>query len=262
MRGIEVNGVTLHVQEDGDPNGTPVVFANSLGTDLRLWDALTPLLPAGLRLLRYDKRGHGLSGTPDGPYTMDDLTSDVEGMIEAMGLGSVTFVGLSIGGMIGQNLASRRPDLVHALVLSNTAAKMGDPASWNDRIAAIETAGLASMEDAILDRWFGPRFQSTPEAKLWVAMLSRTPQSGYLGCCAAIANADLTETTRTLDLPTLAISGSHDGASPPDLVAATAALIPGAAFQTIEGAGHLPCVENPTAFAAILTSFLKEHAYV
>jgi len=262
MRGIEANGVTLHVQEDGDPNGTPVVFANSLGTDLRLWDALIPLLPTELRLIRYDKRGHGLSGIPDGPYTMDDLTSDAEGLIEEMGLGSVTFVGLSIGGMIGQNLASRRPDLVHAMVLSNTAAKMGNPAAWIDRITAIQASGLASMEGAILDRWFGPRFRSTPNAKLWGAMLSRTPQAGYLGCCAAIANADLTETTRRLHLPTLAIAGSHDGASPPDLVVDTAALISGSKFHVIEGAGHLPSIENPVAFAAILNPFLKEHAYV
>lgn len=138
----------------------------------------------------------------------------------------------------------------------------GDPASWNDRITAIAANGLPSMEDAILDRWFGPRFRATPEAKLWGAMLSRTPQAEYLGCCAAIANPDLTETTRALRLPSLSIAGGHDRASPPDLVAAMAALIPGATFQVSEGAGHLPCVEDPTAFAAILNPFLKEHAYV
>jgi len=262
MSAIQANVVALHVQEAGDPTGAPVVFANSLGTDLRLWDALLPLLPKGLRFIRYDKRGHGLAECPYGPYSMDDLAADAEGLIEALDLGPVSFVGLSIGGMIGQNLASRRPDLVRALVLSNTAAKMGDDASWHDRIAAIEANGIASMENAILDRWFGPQFRSTPEAGLWGAMLSRTPQTGYLGCCAAIANTDLTETTRALRLPTLTIAGSHDGASPPDLVAATAGLIPNAEFHVIEGAGHLPCVEDPAAFAAILNPFLKEHAYV
>lgn len=261
MRAIDTNGVTLHVQEAGDPNGAPVVFANSLGTDLRLWDALIPHLPDGLRLIRFDKRGHGLSTCPVGPYSMDDLATDAEGLIDALDLGPVTFVGLSIGGMIGQNLASRRPDLIRALVLSNTAAKMGDPTSWNTRMAAIRKHGLPSMEDAILDRWFGPRFRATLEAKLWGAMLSRTPQAGYLGCCAAIANADLTATTHALRLPVLAIAGSNDGASPPDLVAATAGLIPGAQFQVIEGAGHLPCIESPAAYAAILNPFLKEHAY-
>lgn len=261
MRAVNVNGLTLHVEEAGDPNGAPVLFANSLGTDLRLWDALMPLLPTGLRYIRFDKRGHGLSSCPEAPYSMDDLTSDTEALIKALGLGSVTFIGLSIGGMIGQNLAARCPERVQALVLSNTAAKMGEPAAWNDRMAAIRAGGLASIEAAVLDRWFGPAFRARPEAALWGAMLSRTSQAGYLGCCAAIAGADLTETTGALRLPTLAIAGSHDGASAPELVAATAALIPDAQFHIIEGAGHLPCVENPAAFAAILNPFLKEFAY-
>jgi len=262
MRAVNANGVTLHVQEDGDSNGTPVVFANSLGTDLRLWDAIIPLLPDGLRLVRYDKRGHGLSGCPEGPYTIDDLTADAAALIEGLDLGPVIFVGLSIGGMIGQSLASRRPDLVRALVLSNTAARMGDPATWEERITAINEKGLAAMEKAVLDRWFGPTFRATPEAALWGALLTRTPAVGYVGCCAAIAAADLTNITAGLRLPTLAIAGSHDGASPPDLVVATAALIPSSQVHVIDGVGHLPCVENPTAYAAVLNPFLKEHAYV
>lgn len=260
MRVVDANGVALHVREDGDPDGTPVLFANSLGTDLRLWDALIPLLPQGLRLIRYDNRGHGLSGCPAGPYTMDDLTTDAAALIAAMDLGPVIFVGLSIGGMIGQNLAATHLDLVRALVLSNTAAKMGEPDTWADRIAAINANGIAAMEAAILDRWFGPAFRANPRAALWGAMLSRTPQEGYIGCCAAIAATDLTQRTRRLSLPTLAIGGSHDGASPPDQVAATAALINGAQYHIIDGAGHLPCVENPAAYAAILNPFLKEHA--
>jgi 3-oxoadipate enol-lactonase len=262
MRAVNTNGVALHVQEAGDLNGAPVVFANSLGTDLRLWDGVIPLLPKGLRLIRYDKRGHGLSACPNGPFSIDALTADAITLIEALDCGPVTFVGLSIGGMIGQNLAAMRPDLVHALVLSNTTAKTGSVAAWTDRIDAINADGLAAMEGAILDRWFGPAFRHTHEAALWGAMLTRTPEAGYIACCEAIAAADLTETTRALRLPTLVIAGSHDGASPPEAVAATAALIQGSAFHVIDGAGHLPCAENPSAFAKILTPFLKEHAYV
>ncbi|MFU8825579.1 3-oxoadipate enol-lactonase [Yoonia sp.] len=262
MRVVDANGVLLHVREDGDASGTPVLFANSLGTDLRLWDALIPLLPQGLRLIRYDKRGHGLSGCPAGPYTMDDMTTDAVALIKALDLGPVIFVGMSIGGMIGQSLAATRPDLVRALVLSNTATKMGDQETWAARIATIKANGIASMEAAILDRWFGPAFRANPQTTLWGAMLSRTPQEGYIGCCAAIAATDLTESTRILSLPALAIAGSHDGASPPHQVAATAALIKGAQCHVIDGVGHLPCVENPAAYAAILNPFLKEHANV
>jgi 3-oxoadipate enol-lactonase len=261
MRAICANGVILHVRDGSDPNGAPVVFANSLGTDLRLWDELIPLVPAGLRLICYDKRGHGLSDCPDGPYSIDDLAADAVAVIETLDLGPVTFVGLSIGGMIAQRVAAVRPDLVRALVLSNTAVKMGEPAMWADRIAAIRADGLPALETAILDRWFGPTFRATSQAVLWGAMVSRTPPVGYIACCDAIANADLTDSTSGLRVPTLVIAGGNDGASPPDLVAATAAFIQNAEFCVIEGAGHLPCVEDPAAFAALLNPFLMEHAY-
>lgn len=260
MRCIRANGIHLHLREDGAPRGASVVFANSLGTDLRLWDAILPLLPGGLRFIRYDKRGHGLSGCPPGPYTMEDLTDDAEALIAALDPGPVVFVGLSVGGMIGQRLAARRPDLVRALVLSNSAARMGDAKMWESRMAAIRKGGLEAVADGILDRWFGAGFRRQPEARLWRAMLTRTPAEGYLGCCAAIAACDLTESTRALTLPALGIAGSEDGASPPAQVAATMALIPGAECRTIAGAGHLPCVENPAAYAAILSPFLEEHA--
>ena len=262
MRAVRANGLTLHVAEGGDRAGPAVVFANSLGTDLRLWDSVLPLLPAGLRFVRFDLRGHGLSDCPDGPYAMDDLAADAAGLIETLGAGPVVVVGLSIGGMIGQALAAKRPDLVRALVLSNTAPRMGTPEMWRARIDTIRVGGLAGMQDAILDRWFGPDFRSRPEARLWGAMLSRTPLAGYLGCCAAIAAADLTATTNRLRLPVLAIGGSADGASPPDAVRAMAAGIAGATCHIIDGAGHLPCVETPATYAALLAPFLTEHTHV
>ena len=262
MRAVRANGLTLHVSETGDPDGPAVVFANSLGTDLRLWDALLPLLPAGPRYVRFDLRGHGLSDCPPGPYSMADLSADAERLMEALDLGRAIFIGLSIGGMIGQDLASRRPDLVHALVLSNTAPRMGTPEMWRGRIAAVRNDGLGAIADTILDRWFGRDFRATPEAALWGAMLSRTPVEGYLGCCVAIADADLTEATSAIRLPVLAIGGSEDGASPPELVAAMADSIADASCRLIEGAGHLPCVEAPEAFAAVLAPFLMEHAHV
>ncbi|WP_212523303.1 3-oxoadipate enol-lactonase [Actibacterium sp. MT2.3-13A] len=262
MRVARLNDVALHWREDGDPAGRPVVFANSLGTDLRLWDKVIPRLPQGLRLIRFDKRGHGLSSCPAAPYDMEALIADAEALIDHLGVRDSLFVGLSIGGMIAQGLAARRPDLVRAAVLSNTAAKMGTAEMWAGRIAAIEAGGIAALAEPILERWFGAAFRATDELEAWRNMLVRTPKDGYLGCCHALAGADLTERTRGLRLPVLAIAGSEDGASPPDLVRATADLVAGARFALIEGAGHLPPVEAPERYAGILNAFIEEVGHV
>ena len=255
---VRVPDAVLHVVQEGPETGAPVVFANSLGTDLRLWDKVVARLTPGYRVIRFDKRGHGLSSSLDAPYTMDQLVNDAVALLDHLDVRQCVFVGLSIGGMIAQGLAARRPDLVRALVLSNTAARMGEPAMWRDRIAAIEAGGIEALADPILDRWFGPAFRHTEEAVAWRHMLVRTPVAGYLGCCHAIAGADLTESTAALRLPVLAIAGSEDGASPPDAVRATAALVPDSRFVEIAGAGHLPCVEAPDEYAAHLNGFLKE----
>jgi 3-oxoadipate enol-lactonase len=246
----------LHVQADG--TGPAVVFANSLGTDLRLWSHVLPLLPPGLRLIRYDKRGHGLSGLGGGE-TLDDHADDAIAVIEQVAGGPVVFVGLSIGGLIAQRVAERRPDLIRALVLSNTAARLGTAESWQARIAAIRAGGLDSIADAVMQRWFAPAFRETPACGLWRAMLTRCPAEGYIAACRALAASDQTEATRALRQPTLVIAGAADGASPPDIVQATAKLIPGAAFHSIPGAGHLPPVETPDAWAALVAPFLQAH---
>lgn len=249
---------TLHAHVDGPDDGPAVVYANSLGTDLRLWDRVLPLLPQGLRHIRYDKRGHGLSGIGGGAR-IDDHADDAIAVIETLARGPVVFVGLSIGGLIGQVVAHRRPDLVRALVLSNTAARLGTAESWQARINAVIDGGLDSIADAVMERWFAAPFRATPELALWRAMLTRTPARGYTAACAALAGADQTEATAALRLPVLVIAGSQDGASPPALVRATADLIAGAAFREIPGAGHLPCVETPAAWAALVAPFLKAH---
>ncbi|PTE20039.1 3-oxoadipate enol-lactonase [Cereibacter changlensis JA139] len=250
----------MHYHCDTAAAGPTVVFATSLGTDLRLWDAVLPLLP-GIRALRFDMRGHGLSDAPEPlGLSIADLAEDAAALIEVVAGGPVVFVGLSIGGMIGQVLAVERPDLLRALVLSNTAAKMGSADSWNARITAIQAGGMASVADAVIERWFAAPFRAAPELAPWRNMLIRTPVAGYAAACGAIAAADLGATTARIGQPTLVIAGAEDGASPPDLVQATAALIPGAAFHVIPGAGHLPPVETPAAFAALLIPFLKEHA--
>lgn len=248
----------MHYRVDGPADAPAVVFANSLGTDLRLWDPLLAEMPE-IRAIRFDKRGHGLSDR-SGDYRIADLADDAAALIEHLNPGPVIFVGLSIGGMIAQSLAARRPDLLSAVVLSNTAVKMGSADSWAQRIAAIEGAGIASIADTIMERWFAAPFRARPELALWRNMVIRTSAAGYIDACHALAATDLTETTRRLDLPVLVMAGDQDGSSPADLVAATAALIPGATFETIADAGHLPCVEQPPAYAALLRGFIKEHA--
>ncbi|MCB2110962.1 MAG: 3-oxoadipate enol-lactonase [Defluviimonas sp.] len=262
MTMIDLGDVQLHVREDGDPAGRPVVFANSLGTDLRLWDAVVPLLPPGLRLVRYDKRGHGLSSCPPAPYTMGALVRDAERLLDALEIRDSVFVGLSIGGMIAQGLAVKRLDLVRGLVLSNTAAKIATPAIWAERIAAVRTGGIEALADATMKRWFSAAFGAKPEMLAWRNMMVRQPLEGYVGCSAAISGTDFYTPTSGLTLPTLAIAGSEDGSTPPDLVRETAALIRGAGFEIIRGAGHLPCVEAPVVYAALLTRFLTAIGHV
>lgn len=262
MHIAELDGIRLHYRVDGPDDGAPVVFANSLGTDLRLWDDVIPHLPEGLRLIRYDKRGHGLSEATPAPYNMGTLVRDAEALLDHLKVKDCVFVGLSIGGMIAQALAVKRLDLMRAMVLSNTAAKIGNRDMWQERIKAVEAGGIEALADSIMERWFSTPFRQTPAFLAWRNMLTRQPQDGYVGCSAAIAGTDLMTPTSGLRLPTLAIAGSEDGSTPPDLVRETAALIPGSRFELIRGAGHLPCVEEPEAYAALLTTFLKDVGHI
>lgn len=262
MRVADLDGLRLHYREEGDVEGPAIVFANSLGTDLRLWDGVVPLLPRGLRVVRFDKRGHGLSECPPAPYTMDQLVTDTERLLDRLAVRECLFIGLSIGGMIAQGLASRRPDLIRAMVLSNTAARIGTPAIWSERVRGVEAGGIESLADAVMERWFSKAFRRMPELALWRNMLVRQPAAGYAGCAAAIAGADFYATTAALRLPTLGIAGSEDGSTPPDLVRETVDLVPGSTFHLIRRAGHLPPVEAPEEYADVLTRFLADTGHV
>ena len=258
MRIAELNGADIHWREDGDPAGKPVVFSNSLGTDMRLWDKVILRLPDHLRCIRYDKRGHGLSSAPTGPYAMGALVTDAERLIEHAEAEGCVFVGLSIGGLIAQGLGAKRPDLCPALVLSNTATKIGTRDSWDDRIATIREGGIEAIADATLEKWFTPAFREDPDCRAWRNMLTRQPLDGYAGCCAAIGGTDFLTPTSALPMPVLCIAGDHDGSTPPDLVAEMHESIPDSRYHLIHGAGHLPPVETPDEFTAVLLDFLEE----
>jgi len=254
----DLDGLRVHYRDDGNPKGPAVVFCNSLGTDLRLWDKLVDLMPPSLRLIRYDKRGHGLTETLAPPYSMGALVSDAEALLDYLNVRDCVFVGLSVGGLIAQGLAVKRLDQVRAMVLSNTGAKIGTAEIWANRIDSVEKAGIESLADATMERWFSRKFLQSKELTAWRNMLVRQPADGYMGCSAAISGTDFYTTTAGLGLPTLGIAGSEDGATPPDLVRETVDLVKGSKFHLIRGAGHLPCVENPEEYARVLLEFLEE----
>ncbi len=262
MQMADLGDVRLHYRIDGPEDGAPIVFANSLGTDLRLWDPIMPLLPAGLRILRFDKRGHGLSDLPTGPYSMGALVRDTENLMDHLGFKDAIFVGLSIGGMIAQGLAAKRLDLVRAMVLSNTGAKIGTRDIWAERIDAVNAGGLQAVVDPTMQRWFSDAFHKDSTFPAWRNLFLRTPAEGWAGCGAAIAGTDFYTTTASLRLPALGIAGSEDGSTPPDLVRETIDLIPGGQFALIRGAGHLPCVENPVEYARILNEFISAQGHI
>ena len=259
---VYLDDLRLNYREQGNPAGSAVVFAHALGTDLCLWDEVLPLLPQSLRLICLDMRGHGRSDTPPPPYTMGALIRDAERMMDHLGVKDAVFVGLSIGGMIGQGLAVKRLDLIRALVLSNTATKIGTAEIWAARIEEVRTGGMEAIADSAMARWFSPAFRAGPAFDAQRARFVAQRPEGWAGCAAAIAGTDFYNTTATLTLPTLCIAGSADAATPPDLVKETADLIKGSRFVLIRGAGHMPPIDRPDAFAAALDGFLADIAHV
>jgi 3-oxoadipate enol-lactonase len=258
MRIARLNGLACHWREDGPADAPAVVLAHSLGTDLRMFDRLVARLP-DFRFIRYDLRGHGLSEGPGGDYFIGDLVADAAAVIEnTAGSAPCVFAGISIGGVIAQGLAAERPDLLRSLVLMNTAGKIGTPRLWAERVAAVRSAGVEALADAVLQRWFPPAWRAANADELagWRTMLVRTPAAGYAGCAAALAETDLRDSTARLRLPTLVVAGSEDGSTPPDLVREIADDIEGARFELIRGAGHLPPIDAPDAVAAPLRTFL------
>lgn len=251
----------LNAELSGPAGGPALVLLHALGTNLRLWDEVVAGLP-GHRILRLDMRGHGLSDAPPAPYAMGALIHDVERLMEHFALRDAVVVGLSIGGLIAQGLATKRMDLVRAMVLSNTAARIGFAAQWQARIDAVRAGGLQAIADATMERWFGRGWRDLPQMPACRAMLLATPAEGWIGGASAIAGTDFYTPTAALTLPTLAIAGALDGSTPPDLVKETADLILGSRFALIRRAGHLPMVEQPQAYIGHLREFLESIGHV
>lgn len=260
MQFAGVNDTVLHYQTIGGPAGRPVVvFANSLGTDFRIWRDVIVRLAGDFPILTYDKRGHGLSDIGATPYSIDDHTGDLAALLDFLEVKDAVIVGLSVGGLIAQGLYAARPDLVRALVLADTAHKIGTADIWNSRIASVEADGIASIAGQIMERWFTPAFRRPDNIAYrgYVNMLVRQPAAGYAATCAAIRDADFTEAAKRIAVPVLCVVGDQDGSTPPGLVLSLAKLIPGARYEIIRDAGHIPCVEQPEAFTAVLRAFIE-----
>jgi 3-oxoadipate enol-lactonase len=257
---VTIGKITLHYSVEGVPDGLPLVFINSLGTDFRIWDNVIPHFADRFRLIRHDKRGHGLSDCPPGPYSIRDHSDDLAGLLDYLQVNEAVVIGISVGGLIALDYAINHPQQVKALVLSDTGAKLGTADYWNERIEAVRANGLAHLAEPILTRWFAPIFleQRPTEYQGYANMLTRTPAAGYNGTCAALGAADLREPARTITAKTLVLCGAEDQATPPEIGRELAQTLPNARFELIDQAGHLPCIEQPEAMAAKIDQFLRE----
>lgn len=264
MKFVTVEGITVHYTLDGLKEGIPLVFINSLGTDLRLWDKLIPHFAGYFPIIRYDKRGHGLSDCPPGPYSIRDHSSDLVALLDHLQVKDVILIGISVGGMIALDYAINNPDDVKAMVLSDTAAKIGTAEFWNERVTAIQKNGLDNMAGAILERWFAPAFseQYPAEYRGYYNLLARTPVEGYIATCQALGDADLREAIKVIRAKTLVLCGAEDLGTPPSVGRKLATALPEARFEQIEEAAHLPCVEQPQVMAKKIEQFFRENGYV
>jgi len=264
MAFASINGIVLHHQVIGPSDGPALVFINSLGSDFRIWQEVVPAFAEDFRVVLYDKRGHGLSDAPPAPYTIDEHADDLLGLLDHLGIERFSLIGLSVGGLISQRLAARCPERIQTITLCCTAAKIGTPELWAERIAGVANSGIEPLADNVLQRWFTPLFRQTHATELagWRNMLVRTPAHGYAGTCAAIRDADLRPDAGRIAIPTLCVAGDHDGSTPADVVKGTADLIPGARFALIDGAGHIPCIEKPAVLSTLIKAHLQEAGLV
>lgn len=249
---------SLHYRIDGDGEDKPwLVFCNSLGTDLSMWDAQADAFSRNYRVLRYDRRGHGGSSAPQAPFKLADLGQDVLALLDALAIQKTHFCGLSIGGLTGQWLGLHAGNRLGKLVVCATAARIGTAEGWASRMEAVRKGGLAGLTAATAERWFTPQFNAAEPALVGKVLDSfvRTSVAGYLGCSAALAAADLRDDILSIDNPLLAISGADDPVCPPADLQAIATGVQRGQHVSLPGR-HIVNVESAAAFNATLAAFL------
>jgi 3-oxoadipate enol-lactonase len=253
----QLEDVRIHYDLGGPIDAPVLVFSNSLGETLSMWDPQTPVLQKQFRVLRYDTRGHGQSSVTPGPYTIEQLARDVLALLDELHIDRVYFCGLSMGGQTGMWLALNAADRFHKLVLCNTAAKIGTPEIWNPRIEAIRKGGMKSISTGVMERWFSAEYRAkSPDvvASTKLTFEDANPE-GYVANCAAIRDFDARDAIAGIKIPTLVIAGTHDVATTPAEGHYLADHIPGARYVELSAA-HLSNIENRDRFNTELSTFL------
>ena len=258
IKSVNVNGVDIAYRFDGPKNGRVLLVANSLMANGSMWDWNMPALADRYRVLRYDKRGHGRSSVVPGPYSIAQLADDAAGLLDALQIEKAHFMGLSIGGMIGQQLGARYPERMYSLSLCNTASEMPPRSLWEDRFQIARTQGLAGLVDGTINRWFtAPFIERAPhDIEKVRQMILGTNVDGYIGCGSAVR--DMAQSTMLLKIkaPTLVLSGRHDPACTVDQGTVLNRLIDGSRMVIIEDAAHLSNIEQPAQFNQAVRKFI------
>ena len=258
---VEINGVGLNCTVQG--SGPWVVLSHSLACDLHMWDPQIALLADAHTVLRFDTRGHGKSDAPAGEYTLEMLAEDAHGLLDAMGVKSCHWIGLSMGGMIGQVFALHYPGLLKALVLADTTSRYPAEAKilWDGRIATATEKGMEPLVEGTLARWFTEGFRGSHREVCGrvAAMIRATPVPGYVGCCHAIPKINVTERLKEITCPTMIIVGEQDAGTPVAMAQEIHTAMPGSELVIIPSAAHLSNLEQPEAFNKAITGFLEKH---
>jgi 3-oxoadipate enol-lactonase len=257
---ITANGIEINYEVQGE--GPVVTFGHALGTNLSLWDEQARALAGRYRVLRFDTRGHGQSSAPAGAYTLEQLTDDLKGLLDGLGITATHYVGISMGGMIGQTFAVKYPAMVQSLVLCDTTSRYPADAqsAWQDRIRAVESQGMAGIVEAMLERWFTASFRARQRALMdrVRAMLRGTPPPGYIGCCHALPRINVTDRLKELRCPALIIVGEEDPGTPVEMAREIHGALPSAELVILRSASHLSNLEQPVEFNRVLLGFLDK----
>ncbi len=258
---ISTNDILVQYELSGNPAGDVIVLGHSLGSSSIMWNPQIKLLSDNYRVLRYDTRGHGGSDAPPGSYSMDLLVSDAISMLDALEIEQVHWVGLSMGGMIGQGLALKAPARLKSLVLCNTMSVVREDTRemWRSRIRSGERFGMQHLVDFAMERWFTESYRAgEPSAYLEIRdQFLATPVYGYVGCCHAIYNLNYVDQLSRIDMPTHIIAGDQDLATPAAESRVMHEQISGSSMEVIKGAAHLSNVEKSQDFNRSLMSFLR-----